>query len=89
MQAREPIDSTDLSSASVTYTLKDADGATVDSGSLVYAELSGTFYVFRATIADTVAIVAGASYIAVVAMNGGAGMQAEWSPSVLAETRAA
>lgn len=89
---REDLDLTDLSGATAAYTLEDADGATVHSGSLTYDEIDTsnglTYYIFRDIIPYTVSLTNGASYILDVSFNGGVNMIANWrNVPVNAETR--
>lgn len=74
-----------INSATVTYALKDSDGATVDSGSMTYVSASNGVY--RATLADTLSITAGESYTAVIDADGGPGLKYHSESAVIAKTR--
>jgi len=87
LQTNDAINGTDLSGAAVTYDLKDDAATTVDSGAMTYIELSGGYYKFRATLADTLSITAGDSYTAVIDSDGGADKKGHWEAPVTAQTR--
>lgn len=87
LQVMEAIGAIDLSGAAVTYDLKDAAGTSVDAGSMVYVTVTAGYYIFRATLADTLAIVVGDDYTAEINCNGGVGLNGAWSIPVAAAAR--
>jgi len=88
LQTKDAINSSDLSSAAVTYILKNDSNTILDSGPMTYIELtSAGYYKFRATLADTLNITAGNKYIAVIDSDSGIGKRGNWSPNIIAEKR--
>ena len=87
LQVKDTIGATDLSGATVAYDLKDAAGTSVDSGSMSYVGPSGLYYIYRATIADTVPKVLGKRYTADIICNGGPGLNGQWPMPVQALAR--
>jgi len=79
------VDSTYINSATVTYSLVDSNGATVDSGSMAYVASSNGIY--RATLADTLSLTAGDSYTVIVDADGGSGLKYHSESAVIAATR--
>lgn len=65
-----------LNAATVTYDVKDKDGASIDSGTLTYVVASDGNY--RGTVADTVNLEDGQHVSIEVDANGGAGLRGFW-----------
>ncbi len=87
-QIIDVINGSNLSSAAVTYDLKNASGTTIDSGAMVYVDIvASVYYRFRATLADSINVVAGNKYTIIIDCDAGAGKRGNWSPDVIAEKR--
>lgn len=81
---QDSADSSYKNGATVEVTLKDASGNNLSGEtwplSMSYVASSNGNY--RATLADTLAVVVGNRYTALVTANAGAGLQAEWEEPV-------
>ncbi len=87
LKTKDVIDAISLADAAVTYDLRDSSNGPVDSGPMTYIESSNGYYIFRATLADTLVINVGGNYSVVVDSDGGAGRRGNWSLDVTAKKR--
>lgn len=69
-----------LNSATVTVTVKDSTGVEIagETWPLSASYVSGSNGDYRATLADTLTVVAGARYVAEVDADGGVGLKGFW-----------
>lgn len=78
-----------INDATVTFTLKDADGVTVSGQSfptaMPYVASSNGLY--RATLSDAVAITVGARYVVEINVDAGAGLTGKWELDAVCQTR--
>ena len=86
VDAKEGID---VSGATVTYSLRNSSDTEIDSGACAYdtTELvdSTTYYRFYGNVADTVSLVEGDSYTAIITIDAGAGLKRTINEPVTAE----
>lgn len=87
---KNELNGADLNAATVTVTLRDADGQEVggETWPKALTYVAGSKGVYRATLPHTLALVANARYTGVVTADGGAGLRARWDIECIARLRA-
>lgn len=78
-----------VNNATVTFTLKDAAGATVTGQSfptaMPYVTASNGLY--RATLSDAAAVVVGTRYVVEINVDAGGGLNGKWELDAVCQTR--
>jgi hypothetical protein len=78
-----------LDAATVSVTLRDSAGHPVggETWPLALSYVTGTRGVYRCTLADTLGVVAGQRYKAIITADAGPGRKAEWTVDVICKPR--
>ena len=87
LQIKDSILATDLSGATVTCKLHDEAGTEIDSQTMTYIELVSSYYKFRSSLADTLALVADKLYTVVIDADGGEGKKGYWEYQAFSKSR--
>lgn len=86
---KDVIADTFINTASVTVTLTDANGDEIvgETWPLAMSYVGGSQGTYRATLPDTLTLTSGTTATAVVDVNGGPGLQGQWTVRLSVETR--